>query len=123
MEISRATSEDDNREQIWQLIIDLPDMDGFYHVDERPDRKPLRILRNDLTPSQLRLVKFGVPVELVSPSEIAKGVPFLEFTSIEISEDRAHVEFRYVVEGIKGTVTLEKIGLNWKVAAKSIVEQ
>lgn len=109
--------------QIFQLVIDIPEMNGFYHVDQLPDRTPLKILRSDLALPEFNLVKFGVPVEYVSSTEVAEGIPIFEFTSIEITEDSAEVEFRYLVEGVKGTVTLVKSDSHWEVSDKSIVEQ
>lgn len=108
-------------EQILQHTIDLEALDRYYHAAELAERKPLRILRNDAVPEPLALTKFGQPVEFAKLADLA-GKPYLEITGITHEKGVVTVAFRYRVEGIRGTATLDKSGAAWRVTGHRIVE-
>jgi len=108
--------------QIWQLVINLEELQAFYHA-ELPERKPLRILKNELMALEPALVQFGMPVMFVAPKETQKGEAFLKFVKTEVAGDKANIEFKYPIEGVKGIVSLVKDKTGWKVQTKRIVEQ
>jgi len=108
-------------EQLFQLTIDLPALEEYFHPSE-PSRKPLRVVKNDIVMGDLKLTKFGETVEFVTPEEIEEGEkPYFEFSSVEIGDDVATIGFRYPVEGIRGNVAFKYDG-EWKVLSHKIVE-
>ncbi len=111
----------DATEQICQLTIDLPNLQQYYHSD-KPGRKPLYVVKNANIKDDLSLTKFGEAVKFISADEATKKkVATLEFTSIKIADKTATVEFRYAVEGIRGTAEF-KFTDKWEVASSNISE-
>ena len=98
-------------EQILQQVIDSERLDKYFHADELPGRKPLRVLKSEIVTDEIHLMKFGQKVELISAKD-ASGA-YLEFPKIDISSERATVEFRYRVEGLRGEAELAKQGESW----------
>jgi len=110
-----------NTEQLYQLTIDLPALEDYFHPSE-PSRKPLYVVKNDVVESDLKLTKFGEPVQFVTLEKIEDSeTPYFEFSSVEIGEDVATVSFRYPVEGIRGKVNFKYDG-EWKVLSHELVE-
>lgn len=108
-------------QQISQLTIDLPKLQQYYHSD-KPGRKPLYVVKNEVFKNDVSLTKFGEPVKFISADEAAKKkLPAIEFTSIKINDKTATVEFRYAVEGIRGKAEFKFTG-KWEVVSSSIVE-
>ncbi|HSK73697.1 MAG TPA: hypothetical protein VK892_18510 [Pyrinomonadaceae bacterium] len=108
-------------QQISQLTLDLPKLQQYYHSD-KPGRKPLNIVKNEVLKDDVSLTKFGEPVKFISADEAAeKKIPAIEFTSIKINDKTATVEFRYAVEGIRGKAEF-KFTDKWEVVSSSIVE-
>jgi hypothetical protein len=108
-------------EQLYQLTIDLPPLEKYFHPSE-PSRKPLYVVKNDAVKGDLKLTKFGEPVEFVPLEELEEDEkPYFEFSSVEIGDDVATVGFRYPVEGIRGKVNFKYDG-EWKVLSHEIVE-
>lgn len=108
---------------IVQLVIDLPALQKYYHVDDAPNRKPLLILKNELIASEPQLSKFDEPVKFATCDELkATNKPYLEFVKLETKGDAATVVFRYRVEGIEGRLTLDKLGDAWRVQEQQLVE-
>lgn len=109
---------------ILQLVIDLDKLQPYYHADTVVERKPLRILRNEVIPSDVPLKKFGQPVSFISPDQAGgKKVPYLEFTQINMAGETATVTFRYPVEGLAGKVQLHRTPEGWKVESCQITEK
>lgn len=107
--------------QICQLTIDLPNLQQYFHSD-KSGRKPLYVVKNTNIKEDLSLTKFGEAVKFINADEAAKNkVPALEFTSIKIGDKTATVEFRYAVEGIRGTAEF-KFTDKWEVASSNISE-
>lgn len=109
-------------EAIFQVVLNLPELDGYWHVDEVPDRSPLLVLGNEVTPVELALTKFEEPVQILSSEEIGDR-PHFVFRSFERSGNQASVSFAYEVEGVIGTVELELAEGLWIVTDRSIAEQ
>lgn len=112
----------DQNEQLCQMTLDLPQLEGYFH-QLAPNRKPLRVLKNNVVKENIKLIKFGEPVRLVTLAEVEKEeLPFFEFTAIEIKKDAATVIFRYPVEGITGTVDFKREADKWKIVSQKIAE-
>lgn len=108
---------------IVQLVIDLPALQKYYHVDDAPNRKPLFILKNDLIAAEPQLSKFNEPVKFATCDQLkATSQPYLEFIKLETKGDVAAVVFRYRVEGIEGRLTLDRQGDTWQVREQQLVE-
>lgn len=110
--------------EVVQLVIDLPALQKYYHVDDAPNRKPLFVLRNELIDGEPQLSKFDEPVKFATCDELkTAGKPYLEFTKFEMKDDAASVVFRYRVEGIEGRLTLGKQDDGaWRVREQELVE-
>lgn len=112
----------EQNQQLCQMTLDLPQLEGYFHPSA-PNRKPLRVLINDVVKENFKLVKFGEPVQLINSAEAEKGdLPVFEFSSLEIKNETAKVVFRYRVEGITGTVDFKLEADQWKVVSQKITE-
>lgn len=109
-------------EAIFQVVLDIPELELYWHVGEAPDRSPLLVLVNDITPAELALIKFDEPVQILASEEIGER-PYFEFRSLEQAGNRASVSFAYDVEGVIGTVELELTEGLWIVLEQSLAEQ
>ncbi len=56
-------------QNIIQLIISSNELNNYYHVDVLPDRKPLRILNNNVVPETTQLNLFDMEVEYTTKKE------------------------------------------------------
>lgn len=114
---------EDERADIVQLIIDLPELQSYYHDDTVANRKPLIILKNEILTREIPLSKFGEPVKFADCDELKKtNKPYLEFTVLEVKENAATVVFRYRVEGVEGRLTLNKQSGIWQIQKQQLVE-
>jgi hypothetical protein len=52
-------------EKIVQLVIDMPELQRYYHADAVANRKPFYILKNELISEEMSLSKFGEPISLL----------------------------------------------------------
>jgi hypothetical protein len=115
-----AASSDDVRD-VLQVVIDDEALTPYLHL-EQPDRFPLRIAGRDL-PQNLELTKGTKPVVIVDAASDDKKQPLLIFTEIEIKGSEANVRYRYDVEGIRGSVTLNKPHGRWELKRSRISER
>jgi hypothetical protein len=123
---SEPTSAEDSEistiEAIFQVVLNQPELEAYWHVDEAPDRSPLLILANETTPTDLVLSMFDESVQIL-PAEEVGDRPYFEFRSFERSGNRASVSFAYEVEGVIGTVELELNEGLWIITDRSLAEQ
>jgi hypothetical protein len=106
----------DDRKAVFQLVIEDEELGKFLKVTE-PGRFPLKVSGSDI-PSGL--VKATKPIEIVSSP--GPKAPVLVITEVEIGAKKASLSYRYDVEGIKGTTTLEKGPHGWEILRSRIVE-
>jgi hypothetical protein len=115
-DMSGSEASTDDRKAVLQLVIDDEELGKYLRVTE-PGRFPLKVSGSDI-PSGL--VKATKPIEVVdSPGPKA---PVLVITSVEIGAKHASVSYRYDIEGIKGTTTLDKGPRGWEILRSRIVE-
>lgn len=108
---------------ILQALVDSPPMDSYFHIDEVPERAPLRIAKTPAVEGEPPLEKFGAPVQYQELSELA-SLPHLEILSVERTEKGARVQFRYAVEGINGVAEIgPKPEGGWRVLRAEFTEQ
>lgn len=113
---SSASVSDDERRAIFQLVLDDEDLGAYLHITQ-PGRFPLKVSGKDLPTG---LTKASKPVEYVdSPPPKA---PVLIFTEVQINNKHASATYRYEIEGIQGTTTLEKGPHGWEILRSRIVE-
>ena len=109
---------------VCQRTLDSESLDKFFHVDQRPERKPLVVLKNDALVEEFPLTKFGERVQYATRDELKNHPrPYFEFRRISISDDQGTVEFAYPPEGIAGTATLRREAGSWKVTNVKVVER
>ena len=94
-------AQDNNVAAIIQLLIDHPKLDRYFHVDVKPERKPLVVsLAGAAAPPLAQLKKFGMPVKSLG-AEKSTG-PVLSITLRTAEAGQTRVDFAYDVEGIAG---------------------
>ncbi|HEY8943155.1 MAG TPA: hypothetical protein VIM73_02785 [Polyangiaceae bacterium] len=114
-----APASKEDVQAILQLVLDDEELTPFLRL-ERPDRFPLRIA-GDLPPG-LELTKATKPVEIVDASE-GKKKPVVVFTELSIGPQQANVRYRYDVEGVRGSCTLDKREGRWVLARSRITSR
>ena len=103
-------------------VINLPDLEQFYHADVLPNRKPLIIMKNDVFGKDFELFKFREKVlfqtekELKPILEFPHITPYLEFITFEIKNDTAKVLVEYKVEGARVSAKFVKQDNDWKIS-------
>lgn len=115
---SNAASSEDVR-AVLQLVIDDPELTAYLHL-EQPDRFPLRVAGE--LPAGMELIKATKPVEIVADTD-SKKKPVLVFTDIEVNDSRATVRYRYDIEGVRGSASLEKRDGAWVLTKSRITER
>lgn len=103
---------------ILQRIIDDEEVNQYLRLGE-PGRLPLKV-KGDVVPGGAELVK-GAPAEIVD--EVEEGAAVLEFTSLETTQDKVTVRFRFDVEGVKGAVTLQQGLRGWEILRSRITQR
>lgn len=106
----------DDRHTVLQLTLDDEEL-GSYLKLESPGRFPLKVSGENL-PSGL--LKAGKPVVLVENPDPKAAV--LVITGVDVGKDHATVKYRYGVEGIEGTTTLDKGARGWEILRTRVVE-
>jgi hypothetical protein len=115
-DVSGAEASTDDRKAVLQLVLDDEELGKYLRVTE-PGRFPLKVSGSDI-PSGL--VKATKPIEIVDSPGPKAAV--LLITSVEIGAKHASVSYRYDIEGIKGTTTLDKGPRGWEILRSRIVE-
>jgi len=106
--------------QILQLTLNLPMLQQYYHVDKKPQRKPLRLVFSDRTLSCQSVIKFGSPV--IIRATFNNKYTYLQINKINFHSNNSEVEFEYKDEGIKGKALFQITKRKWKFISGKIVE-
>ena len=115
-DMSGAEASTDDRKAVFQLVVEDEELGKYLHLTE-PGRFPLKVSGSDI-PSGL--TKASKPVEVVSSP--APKAAVLLITDVDIGAKHASVSYRYDIEGIKGTTTLDKGPHGWEILRSRIVE-
>ncbi len=108
---------------VLQLVLDSAELQQYYHVDEIPDRKPVRIAKSPALDSQPQLTKFGVPVVYEDKNRLLESDrAYFEFRRVIVNPDLAHVSFTYDAEGVRGEAWLIKVDNQWQIGYMSVSE-
>jgi len=116
---SGPASADDLR-GVLQAVIDDEALTNYLHLEQR-NRFPLHISGRGL-PKDLQLTKMTKPVVIDDEGSRDAKKPVLVFTEIEIKGAEATVRFRYDIEGVRGTTTLNKPYGQWAVKQSHVAE-
>lgn len=106
---------------VLQATIDAPQLDKYFHVDQAPERRPLRIVKGSWYDDTIQLTKFGTAVLFTSAD--SAGRTAFEITELAVSATSAEVSFSYAVEGIRGNAKLQKTENDWVVESMTIRER
>ena len=116
---SAPASANDLRD-VLQAVIDDDALTPYLHL-EQPNRFPLRVSGRDL-PKDLQLVKATKPVVLVDDPSKEPKKPVFVFTEIEIKGEEATVRYKYDIEKVRGSATLNKPYGRWTVKNSHVAE-
>lgn len=104
-----ATAADsrDHKIDILETIINMPELEQYYHVGEMPGRAPLIIVCDEVS-ENAKLRKFGMPVVIYSKAQAQqlKLGPHLVIESMLVDAKSAKVAFNYMAEGVGAEVKL-----------------
>ena len=110
---------------IIQQSLDYPELQQYYHIDEFPDRLPLKIAMTGLINpyTTQRIEKFGSQIHLIriNPSEPKDN--YLEFSNWNIDEHNLEFRLLYKPEGIIADYLFEKVNDNWNIKKVLINEE
>ncbi|HEV2511628.1 hypothetical protein [Bosea sp. (in: a-proteobacteria)] len=114
-------AQDKSIEKILNTLINNSELEKYYHVDVRPERKPLIIaLKGVKVGDGISLNKFNVPVEIREGD--AKGAGVLTVNFVKSGKDTTEIEFTYAAEGLRGRATFETAGDKVVLRKFSIIE-
>jgi hypothetical protein len=88
--------------QLVQAMLDLPELQQYFQVQETLKQKELVILKNSCVDGIDSILAFHLPIKFLHESEILNDSikAFVEFKEINLKNDSAFVYYRYDVQGI-----------------------
>jgi len=88
--------------QLVQAMLDLPELQQYYKVQETLKQKELVILKNDCVDGIDSTLFFRMPIKFLLVSEILNDSikAFIEFKEVNLKNDSASVSYRYDVQGV-----------------------
>lgn len=108
-------------EQIVQRSIDLEELQKFYRENEIESRIPLIILNDSILPFEMKLMKFGESVKIMT-KEVAFNLnlngndhSLLEIIRFNANSEKAFIFFHYLPERIKVKVHFKKADERWEI--------
>ena len=110
---------------VLNLAINSPKLELYYHADQLPERKPLKVLHeisNDEV-ENIKLIKFGLPVELLKNNNTKVNNIYLIFSNVNIDKNKASLNFSYPVEGVMGKFELIKLNEKWSIKKTYLYEK
>jgi len=118
-EASTGAASSADVQAVLQLVLDDDALGPYLHL-ERPDRFPLRVAGRDL-PQGIELTKATKPVVIVADADGDKK-PLIVFTEINVASNEASVRFRYDVEKVRGSASLERRDKQWVLVRSRVTE-
>lgn len=105
-------------DELFQLAIDQPALQEFFHA-EMESRKVLSIT-GEHVPADIRLIKYGQPVKIVSSSTQCENC--ITFDVAYITDTTARFEMDYKIEGVRCLMEFELDDDTWRVVNSHIFE-
>lgn len=113
--------------EIFKLAIDLPELQQYFHIDQFPERVPLKILEfGDINENSLKgLIKFDKPIRLITKEEIETNQiqDYLGVGDWSPVNGKLRLQLYYPVEGITINYMFEKKNKLWKIVDSIIFEK
>lgn len=113
--------------QVLQQVIDLPDLQEYFHTDSDPSRKPLKIVEFGMVnrTTLIGVQKFGEPVSVISKleadsSEIKNYLNISDWINVK---DSLRLQLYYPVEGITINYMFRKDSNKWVLIDNKIMEE
>jgi hypothetical protein len=116
---SGPASADDLRD-VLQAVIDDEALTPYLHLEQR-NRFPLHVSGHGV-PKDLQLTKMTKPVVIDDEAARDPKKAVLVITEIDIKGAEATVRYRYDIEGVRGTATLNKPYGRWAVKQSHVAE-
>jgi hypothetical protein len=116
---SGPASADDLRELL-QAVIDDDALTPYLHLEQR-NRFPLHVSGHGV-PKDLQLTKMTKPVVIDDEGARDSKKAVLVITEIDVKGAEATVRYRYDIEGVRGTATLNKPYGHWAVKNSHVAE-
>ena len=110
---------------ILKIVINLPELQEYYHIDILPERKPLIIVADEFIQYDLKIKKFGEPIIFMDKAEIKRKSikAYLEIMNFEMVNNIAKITLNYSIEGLIIDVILIKENGFWKVKESKLIEK
>jgi len=106
--------------ELLQLTINSLKLQSYFHIKNKPERKPLKLLFLDEKLMCQSLKKFDENVIFIKKEN--NNIPYIKIHKINFNNDIATIEFEYKVEGIKGIATFKREQKKWIIVSEKIVE-
>ncbi len=117
---SAGPASPDDLRGVLQAVIDDEALTPYLHLEQR-NRFPLHVSGHGV-PKNLQLSKMAKPVVIEDEGSRDAKKPVLVFTEIDIKGAEATVRYRYDIEGVRGTATLNKPYGQWAVKQSHVAE-
>ena len=116
-------SERINNQDVIQVLLNLPDWQWVYHAGSK-QRLPIKLLKNDIISSDLKLKKFGQPVMILSMKQLNElnAEAYVCITKLNLLHDTVYFSMNYPYEGAFADGILIKKG-KWIAGDYSVVER
>ncbi len=90
------------KSQLVQAMLDLPELQQYYEVQETLKQKELVILKNGCVDGIDSTLTFRIPIKFLLESEILNDSikACIEFKEINLKNDSALVSYRYDIQGV-----------------------
>ena len=123
-QVQPATLPAPERQQILQLLLNLPALQGFYHP-ELPERLPLKLQTNAFVTPGLRLRKFSQPVQLLTARQLQRrGIrDYVQLGLLRQRGDTLDFRLYYRIEGVVAEGQLVRQPSGWRVVRGYVAEQ
>ncbi len=113
--------------EIIELAIELPELQQYFHIDEKPSRAPLIIKEFGIVNSKNLdgLKKFGLPIKVINEKTIKeKGIEaYLNIGDWTYVGNTLRLQIDYTVEGITINFMLNRVNGEWKIIDSIILEE
>lgn len=112
--------------KIFKMVIDLPELQQYFHIDKIPERGPIKIKEfgpiNSITVKGIK--KFNKPIKILKNKDLEETQinDFLEIVDWRVLEEKLRIKMNYPIEGIRINYLFERVGNNWKIIDSLILE-
>lgn len=113
--------------EIFQLILDLPKLQTYYHVDNNINREKVYFQKSDKISTETLngVLKFGNSVTVLTEQEIKSNniTNYFVIEDLGVGHNSIRINLYYLQEGLKITCFLNKENYKWKVERYYLTEK